>query len=38
MYVVKDLVKILNYRYTLEHILVKNPINVIYNVCGHIQW
>ena len=32
MYVVKDLVKILTYRYTLEHILVKNLINVIYVV------
>jgi hypothetical protein len=30
MYVVKDLVKILTYRYTLEHILVKNLINVMY--------
>ena len=32
MYVVKDLVKILTYRYTLEHILVINLINVMYVV------
>ena len=43
MYVVKDLVRMVTYRHTLEHILVINIINVMYVVTlgfsqnGHLQ-